>query len=106
MRKIRIMAIRLTVPGRPDFGIPRGGRPRALCTAAEPADGIGLVGNQGAVMTSVRQTLNKALEHHGAGRWAEAERLCRLVLEKHPAQGDAWHLLGLQAHQGGRSDLA
>ena len=45
--------------------------------------------------------LERAIEHHRAGRLAEASRLYRRVLEKEPSQTDALYLLGLIAHQNG-----
>ena len=47
-----------------------------------------------------------ALEHHQSGRLEEAEVLCRQILAQRPNHADAPHLLGVVAHQAGRSDLA
>ena len=46
--------------------------------------------------------LRVAVEHHQAGRLAEAEALYRRVLETHPGNGQVLNLLGLVAHQSGR----
>jgi predicted O-linked N-acetylglucosamine transferase (SPINDLY family) len=48
------------------------------------------------------QVLQLALEHHRAGRLADAEPIYRRVLAQHPDHPDALHLLGLIAHQVGR----
>jgi len=48
------------------------------------------------------QALQLALEHHRAGRLAEAEPIYRQVLAQQPDHPDALHLLGLIAHQVGR----
>jgi len=47
-----------------------------------------------------------AIEHHQAGRFAEAEALYRKVLAIHPNHADALHLLGVLAAQIGRFDDA
>ena len=39
-----------------------------------------------------------AMDHHRAGRFADAERLYRLILAKLPDQPDALHLLGLNLY--------
>ena len=49
----------------------------------------------------LRGLLVQALASHQAGRLAEAERLYRTVLETHPRQFDALHLLGLVHYQRG-----
>lgn len=53
-----------------------------------------------------QQTLKLALQHHRAGRLAEAEALYRQILASEPGHAEARHLLGLVAHQVGRHDLA
>jgi predicted O-linked N-acetylglucosamine transferase (SPINDLY family) len=49
-----------------------------------------------------QQALDRALEHHRAGRLAEAERLYRQLLEGEPHSPDLFHLLGLVAYRSGR----
>ena len=55
---------------------------------------------------SAQQALNQAATLHRAGRLAEAERLYRQILAINPRHADSLHLLGVIAHQRGRSDLA
>jgi protein O-GlcNAc transferase len=55
---------------------------------------------------SVQQTLDQAATLHRAGRLVEAERLYRQFLTMNPSHADSLHLLGVIAHQCGRSDLA
>jgi len=43
-----------------------------------------------------------ALQHHQAGRLADAERLYRQVLSQQPQHAESLHLLGVVAHQSGR----
>ena len=50
--------------------------------------------------------INAALAHHNVGRLQEAEAIYRQVLRAEPNHPDALHLLGLIAHQAGKSDLA
>jgi protein O-GlcNAc transferase len=50
--------------------------------------------------------LAAAIEHHRAGRLAEAERLYRLVCAADPQNARAFHLLGVVAHQLRREDAA
>jgi tetratricopeptide (TPR) repeat protein len=50
--------------------------------------------------------LQQALQHHRAGRLAEAEALYRQILEKQPGHADALHLSGLVAHQRGQNESA
>src|SRR4030081_1997833 len=52
------------------------------------------------------QTLAAAMAHHRAGRLNDAERLYRLVCDSDPKDARAFHLLGVVAHQLGRSDAA
>ena len=47
-----------------------------------------------------------ALEHHHAGRLAEAERAYHEILSTEPQRADAWHLLGVVAHQLGNHQAA
>ncbi len=50
-------------------------------------------------MTDHSDLLAMALEHHRAGRLAEAAQVYREILIREPQQADAWHLLGVVAHQ-------
>lgn len=62
---------------------------------------------QGAVVRSpamamtIAQALELAVDHHRAGRFAEAGQIYRGILETAPGHQDALHLLGLIAHQTG-----
>jgi len=55
---------------------------------------------------TVPQALELALQHHQAGRLAEADALYRQILAVQPNHPDALHLLGLVACQAGHSDAA
>ncbi len=57
-------------------------------------------------MTDIVETLQAGLAHHRAGRLPEAERDYRKVLEMHPRNAQAMHLLGLVAFQAGKIDLS
>jgi tetratricopeptide (TPR) repeat protein len=57
-------------------------------------------------MLSIPQRLTAAVQHHQAGRLAEAEALYRGVLQEDPLQPHALHLLGVLAHQTGRPQEA
>ena len=50
---------------------------------------------------SADQAFALALEHHRAGRLAEAERRYREILQREPEHADSLHLLGVIALQGG-----
>lgn len=56
--------------------------------------------------TPIPGLLGAALHHQRAGRAAEAERVCRLILSIDPGHAPTLHLLGLVEHQQGRSDEA
>jgi Flp pilus assembly protein TadD len=47
-----------------------------------------------------------AVEHHTAGRFAEAEQIYREILAAEPDNPDALHLLGMLAHDTGDSETA
>lgn len=54
----------------------------------------------------IHHAFNAALQHHHAGRLAEAERIYRQILARQPSHIDALHNLGVLAHQTGRNDIA
>lgn len=51
---------------------------------------------------TVNDALRQAIEHHQSQRFAEAERLYRLILSHHPGHPDANHNLGMLAVQAAR----
>src|SRR5690242_220265 len=55
---------------------------------------------------TVPQALQIAVEHHRAGRLAEAEGIYRQILQVDPNNVNAVHFLGSIAHQVGNNDLA
>lgn len=50
--------------------------------------------------------LAQAVDHHKAGRLADAEELYKRVLHLDPAAADAWYLLGAMADETGQSETA
>jgi len=56
--------------------------------------------------TPDQQALERALQHHSAGRLAEAESIYQQVLQSDPNQPVALHLLGVIAHQVEKNDVA
>jgi predicted O-linked N-acetylglucosamine transferase (SPINDLY family) len=56
--------------------------------------------------SAIEQAVQTALEHHQAGRLAEAEGLYRQVLDRCPDHADALHLLGVLAGQTGRTEAS
>ncbi len=55
---------------------------------------------------NTQNTFDLALQHHQAGRLADAEALYRQILSEQPNDLDALHLLGVIAYQTGRNDVA
>ena len=55
---------------------------------------------------TTQQTFELALQHHQAGRLADAETLYRQILAVQPNHAEALHYLGVLADQLGRHDLA
>ena len=55
---------------------------------------------------TVQQAFDLALQHHQAGRLAEAEAVYRQILALQPNHAEALHHLGILAHQLGRNELA
>ena len=53
-----------------------------------------------------RQRLAAAMQFHQSGDLAAAERVYGEILRDAPDHADAWHLLGVLAHQTGRNDAA
>ena len=58
-----------------------------------------------AAMT-IRQRMDRALEHYAGGRLRDAEALCREILGVEPHHAEALHLLGVLAHRAGHLDAA
>ena len=56
--------------------------------------------------TMFQAAIEDALQHHSAGRLAEAEAIYQQVLQADPEHPDALHLLGVIANQVGRNDIA
>ncbi len=56
--------------------------------------------------TPIEPTLKLAIQHHKAGRLAEAERLYRHILAQNPNHPEALNLLGVIAQQVGQVDAA
>ncbi len=61
---------------------------------------------QTAESASVREVFGAALRYHQGGRFIEAERLYKQVLQADPRHIDALHLIGVLAHQTGRQEEA
>lgn len=55
---------------------------------------------------TIQDLLQKALQHHQAGQWGEAEAFYRQVLALQPDQPDALNLLGVLLSQTGRKEQA
>jgi tetratricopeptide (TPR) repeat protein len=55
---------------------------------------------------TVEQAMQLASQHQSAGRFAEAERILRQILQMQPQHAHALHLLGVVAWQAGRPDMA
>jgi predicted O-linked N-acetylglucosamine transferase (SPINDLY family) len=56
--------------------------------------------------SAIQRSMQLALEHHQAGRLAEAEAIYRQVIAEFPDHADALHLLGVLAGQAGHADRA
>lgn len=57
-------------------------------------------------MTTVSTALDAAFLHHQSGEIKQTEDLCRLIIRIDPSHPDALYLLGVSAHQQGRTDEA
>jgi tetratricopeptide (TPR) repeat protein len=66
------------------------------------ARGGGAVAGAKTQFMSLADALGLAEQHRGAGQLAEAQTLCRQVLEAAPNEPNATHLLGVIAHQSGK----
>ncbi len=57
-------------------------------------------------MATISEALAIAARHHQAGRLQAAEQIYRQILALEPNHADAWHLLGVIAHQVGKHEIA
>jgi tetratricopeptide (TPR) repeat protein/SAM-dependent methyltransferase len=57
-------------------------------------------------MDPAAEAFAAAYQHYEAGRLADAEQLCRKIIQAHPGHLDALHILGLIAHRHGQPDVA
>jgi tetratricopeptide (TPR) repeat protein len=71
---------------------------RAIKSGGDPAADM--------LSPAAAQTLNLALQHHGAGRLPEAEAAYRQVLSENPKHAATLHFLGVIAYQSGKPDAA
>ena len=55
---------------------------------------------------TIQQAIDRAVQHHNAGRLPEAESIYQQILQADPNQPVALHLLGVIAHQMGKYDIA
>ncbi len=56
--------------------------------------------------TPIPEAIRIAMEHHQAGRLAEAEAIYLQVLQADPGNAQAWQLMGIIAHQAGKNELS
>jgi Flp pilus assembly protein TadD len=90
-------------PGRNDPCRCGSGKKYKQC--CQPQDDVAVARPPGANV-SVAGLLRAAMEHHQAGRLAQAEAIYRQMLDLAPDNPDALHLLGLIAHQVGKIEIA
>jgi tetratricopeptide (TPR) repeat protein len=55
---------------------------------------------------TIQQAVKLAMQYHSAGELPKAQSMYQQILNTDPNQPDALHLLGVIAHQGGKSDIA
>ena len=55
---------------------------------------------------TIQQAIDLGVQHHNAGRLPQAESIYKQILQSHPDQPVALHLLGVIAHQVGKNDIA
>jgi tetratricopeptide (TPR) repeat protein len=54
----------------------------------------------------IGDAINLAMEHEQAGRLAEAEKICRVIVEQYPTTSAAWNLLAMIAARSGQDEIA
>jgi len=77
---------------------------RKTATAVEPSQSAGPSSKQQTLI--IQQSLDLAVKHHNAGDLHKAEGIYQQILQADPNQPVALHLLGVIAHQLGKSDIA
>jgi len=82
------------------------GRHRPAAVQAHPAGRTAIPPLPPASLARAERAVAEGVEHHRAGRFAEAEAQYQQALSHEPAHAEALHLLGLLAHQLGQYDLA
>ena len=53
---------------------------------------------------TLQEAIDVAVQHHTAGELTQAESVYHQILEAHPDQPEALHLLGVIAHQKGENE--
>ena len=66
----------------------------------------GQIGSSEQQTLTLQQALDLAVQHHSNGNLPEANRIYQQILQTHPNQPMALHLLGLISHQVGKNDRA
>src|SRR5205807_826770 len=57
-------------------------------------------------MPTIAEAFAQALAYHRAGQLQPAEQIYREILRLEPQHADAWHFLGVLAHQAGQREGA
>ena len=93
-------------PGRNDPCPCGSGRKYKHCCQAKESGGVRHANAGQSTQAALAQMMQTGMAHHNAGQLAQAEAICRQVLQTEPAHPDALNLLGLIAYQTGHNEDA